>query len=94
MIIVSQDKSEIFNFERAKRISVVEIFNFREEKVEGYSIQIDSNSFGEYETEERAKEVLKEIAMATVQGKEAEDANSIFGFNIIPKNALYEMPKE
>lgn len=54
MIIVSQNKREIFNFEMAKNIYV-------ETEEKSYSIQIDDNFSGKYDTEERAKEVLQEI---------------------------------
>lgn len=63
MIIVSQDKLQIFNFRTAKNIWIedeeVEI-NQIEQIV--YSIYIDGEIVGAYETEERAKEVLLEIA--------------------------------
>lgn len=54
MIIVSQNKREIFNFEMAKNIYV-------ETEEKSYSIQIDDNFSGKYDIEERAKEVLQEI---------------------------------
>ncbi len=62
MIILSQDKLQIFNFRTAKNIWI------EEEEVEinqieqiVYSIYIDGEIVGAYETKERAKEVLQEI---------------------------------
>lgn len=62
MIILSQDKLQIFNFRTAKNIWI------EEEEVEinqieqiVYSIYIDGEIVGTYETKERAKEVLQEI---------------------------------
>lgn len=62
MIILNQDKLQIFNFRTAKNIWI------EEEEVEinqieqiVYSIYIDGEIVGAYETKERAKEVLQEI---------------------------------
>lgn len=94
MIIVSQDKLQIFNFKTAKNIWIedeeVEI-NQIEQIV--YSIYIDGEMLGAYETEERAKEVLQEIInkykeYATIQNR----IGSISDVKILPK--VYEMPKE
>lgn len=94
MIIVSQDKLQIFNFKTAKNIWIedeeVEI-NQIEQIV--YSIYIDGEMLGAYETEGRAKEVLQEIInkykeYATIQNR----VGSISDVKILPK--VYEMPKE
>lgn len=69
MIIVSQDKMEIFNFEEIFRLYVDNWSNeeFATEpncfciKAEKSSDNMICAYLGEYETEERAKEVLQEI---------------------------------
>lgn len=91
MIIVSQDKLQIFNFRTAKNIWIedeeVEI-NQIEQIV--YSIYIDGEIVGAYETEERAKDVLQEII------KTYEDCNESIvstGYGYV-KNKVYEMPEK
>lgn len=63
MIIVSQDKSVIVNF---NNVEAIEIGNVEENQCKGtiYARLVSDYFYkiGEYETEERAKEVLKEIA--------------------------------
>lgn len=69
MIIVSQDKMEIFNFDEMFRLYVDNWSNeeFATEpncfciKAEKSSDNMICAFLGEYETEERAKEVLQEI---------------------------------
>lgn len=91
MIIVSQDKLQIFNFKTAKNIWIedeeVEI-NQIEQIV--YSIYIDGEMLGAYETEERAKEVLQEIINTYLDCNE-ENIYEKFAY---VKNKVYEMPKE
>lgn len=58
MIIISQDKMEIYNFNVIYRLYVDDYFNIRAEKS---SDNIDCAYLGAYETGERAKEVLTEI---------------------------------
>lgn len=66
MIIISQDKKQIINWDNITRISIEEPEN--DNKNKKYYIGADTNSaesmvweLGEYDTEERAKEVLQEI---------------------------------
>jgi hypothetical protein len=91
VIIVSQDKLQIFNFKTAKNIWIedeeVEI-NQIEQIV--YSIYIDGEMLGAYETEERAKEVLQEIINTYLDCNE-ENIYEKFAY---VKNKVYEMPKE
>lgn len=69
MIIISQDKTEIFNFEEIFRLYVDNWSNeeFATEpncfciKAEKSSDNMICAFLGEYKTEERAKEVLQEI---------------------------------
>ena len=92
MIIVSQDKKQIINFNTIDFIDIMPMDDGR--------FEIDANfahcvtELGYYTTEERAKEVLQEIIKAYIESKEAQEATSMFGFSIIPRNTYYEMPKE
>ena len=66
MIIVSQDKTKILNFDN---IEVIGIGNPLEDDEGKFKILVDTTndnefSIAEYETEDRAKEVLKEILNA------------------------------
>ena len=86
MIIVSQDKTVMVNFDNVdhielKKLPINEI---------GYAIGIETsesyfNRFAIYDTEERAKEVLQEII-------------DMYKFNrceaVGQKNAVYRMPKD
>lgn len=102
MIIISQDKMEIFNFEEIFRLYVD---NWSNEEFETepncFCIRAEKSSdnmicefLGEYKTEERAKEVLQEIIRALIEAKKLESANNTFGFGLIPPNTVYEMPTE
>ena len=91
MIIISQDKLQIFNFETAKNIWI------EEEEVEinqieqtAYSIYIDGEISGAYLTEERAKEVLQEIIKTYL---DCNEQNVLAEFAYV-KNKVFEMPKE
>lgn len=58
MIIVSQDKTEIVNFNNIESVWISK----EEEGIFSIEATADTNaSLGEYQTEERAKEVLGEI---------------------------------
>ena len=81
MIIVSQDKKSIYNFNNVKSIDIV-----RNEIYITDDILADSGvCIAKYATEERAKEVLREIINAyKFNRKEA----------IGQVQTIYEMPKE
>ena len=93
MIIVSQDKMEIFNFEEIFRLYVDNWSNeeFATEpncfciKAEKSSDNMICAFLGEYKTEERAKEVLAEII-------------NMYKFNkceaVGQKNTVYKMPED
>ena len=93
MIIVSQDKTEIFNFEEIFRLYVDNWSNeeFATEpncfciKAEKSSDNMICAFLGEYKTEERAKEILQEII-------------DMYKFNrceaVGQKNAVYRMPED
>ena len=101
MIIISQDKMEVYNFDEIFRLYVDNWSNedFATEpncfciKAEKSSDNMICAFLGEYKTEERAKEVLQEIIdkykeYATIQN----GAGSISNVKILPK--VYEMPKK
>lgn len=93
MIIVSQDKMEIFNFDEIFRLYVDNWSNeeFATEpncfciKAEKSSDNMICAFLGEYKTEERAKEILQEII-------------DMYKFNrckaVGQKNAVYRMPED
>lgn len=86
MIIISQDKEKIINFNNITQIYITQdegTYYIRYETVD--SLYYD---LGIYATEERAKEILLEIAHTY---KECIKL-SRYGVNVI--NAVYEMPKE
>lgn len=61
MLIVSQDKTELINFDNIVRLSVDVNMN-GQFLIEAHNFSDDFETvIGLYETEERAKEVLKEI---------------------------------
>lgn len=91
MIVISQDKKRIYNFDNIKLIEVLnnDIFIIDD-------ILADEGPFlGTYESEERAQEVLQEIVKSTIETRKSQEINSLFGGpGIIPSNTYYEMPEE
>ena len=98
MIIVSQDKMEIFNFEEIFRLYVDNWSNeeFATEpncfclKAEKSSDNMICAFLGEYKTEERAKEVLQEI----VSKYKATLYNSKTNETVVNIPKVYEMPEK
>ena len=98
MIIVSQDKMEIFNFEETFRLYVDNWSNEEfETKPNCFCIKAEKSSdnmicayLGEYETEERAKEVLQEI----ISKYKTTLYNSKTNETVVNIPKVYEMPKE
>ena len=93
MIIVSQDKEEIINFDNMTRVYIT--FDEDDDYVCIRTETVDSlyEDLGYYKTEARAKEVLQEIInkykeYVTIQNR----VGSISGVKILPK--VFEMPKE
>lgn len=90
MIIVSQDKTKIVNFD-----NLTQIYITRDEEETATFIRyetVDSlyDDLGQYKTEERAKEILQEIIH--IYGEcNASCASTGYGY---VKNKVYEMPKE
>lgn len=98
MIIVSQDKMEILNFDEIFRLYVDNWSNeeFATEpncfciRAEKSSDNMICAFLGEYKTEERAKEVLQEIIH--IYGEcNASCASTGYGY---VKNKVYEMPED
>lgn len=98
MIIVSQDKMEIFNFEEIFRLYVD---NWSNEEFETepncFCIKAEKSSdnmiyafLGEYKTEERAKGVLQEI----VSKYKTTLYNSKTNETVVNIPKVFEMPKE
>lgn len=96
MIIVSQDKMEVYNFDEIFRLYVDNWSNeeFATEpncfciKAEKSSDNMICAFLGEYKTEERAKEVLQEIIKAYL---DCNDQNYLAEFAYV-KNKIFEMP--
>lgn len=93
MIVVSQDKEGIVNFDNVNMILV------REKKIISFDNTFNSGTddgdlIGVYETKERAKEVLKEIYEFYEVAKRYE-CSSNNGLTIfLEERFVYEMPKE
>ena len=99
MIIVSQDKMEIFNFEEIFRLYVDSWSNeeFATEpncfciKAEKSSDNMICAFLGEYKTEERAKEVLQEIIKSYRKYRTAECDGPT---KALQETAVFEMPED
>ena len=87
MLIESQDKMKIFNFD--------EIFSLYVDNWSNEEFATEPNCFcaflGEYKTEERAQEVLQEIIKSYRDYRVAECDGYT---NILQETAVFEMPKE
>lgn len=87
MIIVSQNKKNIYNFDNVKSIDIV-----------GNEIYISDDILSDmgtcianYKTEERAKEVLQEIIKSYRHYRTAECDGYT---NVLEETAVFEIPKE
>ena len=90
MIIVSQDKEKIVNFD-----NLTQVYITQDEEETAYFIRcetVDSlyDDLGKYETEERAKEVLQEI----VSKYKTTLYNSKTNETVVNIPKTYVMPKE
>ena len=94
MIIVSQDKTKIVNFDNLTQIYITQDEEETATFIRYETVDSLYDDLGEYKTEERAKEVLQEIVKATIENKKAEEAKDMFGFSIIPADTYYEMPED
>lgn len=90
MIIVSQDRKSIYNFENIKSIDIVDNEIYLTDDI----LADRGTRIGQYETEERAKEVLQEILERyNVLKKNTTYAQGDSGFTF-NGHYYYEMPKE
>ena len=88
MIIVSQDKTKIVNFD-----NLIQIYITQDEEETANFIRYESvdslyEDLGEYETEERAKEVLQEI----ISKYKTALYNSKTNETVVDIPKVYEMP--
>lgn len=93
MVIVSQDKSMIINFNNIVSIYVIKKYVSEEKGYKGYNINFTTNEeinfvLATYETEERAKEVLQEI----VSKYKVTLYNSKTNETVVNVPKVYEMP--
>lgn len=86
MIIVSQNKKSIYNFDNIKSIDIVE----NEIYITDDILMDEGAKIGEYATEERANEVLDEIAEKYEHEKECKCDRSYLE---TLDNFTYRMPK-
>lgn len=91
MIIVSQNKAMIANFNNLTQIYITQdeeetVFFIRYETVDSLY-----DDLGEYKTEERAKEVLQEIIKSYRNYRTAECDGYT---NVLQETAVYEMPED
>lgn len=105
MIIISQDRKEIFNFNEIFRLSVDSWSNeeFATEpncfciKAEKASDNMIEAFLGEYKTEERAQEIIMEMAQSYLDAENYKYLNekmTAAQLNNMQKCLIYEMPKE
>ena len=92
MLILSQDKKRIVNFDN---LTQVYITNCQEDNT-GYFIRFETvdslyEDLGDYATEERAKEVLQEIIKEYRDYRTAECDGYT---NVLQETAVYEMPEK
>ena len=90
MLIVSQDKNIMINFDNVANINIEKSYNLNEENftydILVYIVSCGLARIAKYATEERAKEVLKEIIELY--------KNQINKYHFTYVNNVYEMPKE
>lgn len=89
MVIVSQDKDWIFNFDNTTSIGIDE-----ENTLKVISIAGKWNILGNYKTKERAKEIIQQIYCKYEHSKHLLSSKSISVQNITDYDFIYEMPQE
>lgn len=90
MIIVSQDKTKIVNFD-----NLIQIYITQDEEETANFIRYESvdslyEDLGEYKTEERAKEVLQEIIKSYRDYRTAECDGYT---NVLQETAVFDIPE-
>ena len=91
MIIVSQDKEKIVNFDNMTRVYIT--FDEGDDDVCIRTETVDSlyEDLGYYKTEERAKEVLQEIIRSYRKNRTAECDGPT---KVLQETTVYEMPED
>lgn len=96
MIIVGQDKNEIVNFDNMNNI-IIEDYNIKDKNFQRIKAHTETDYFvlGDYKTEERAKEILKDI-ISRYEAIELckKTPSEILGYTLADYTPIYEMPKE
>ena len=93
MIIVSQDKNMIINFNSIVSTYVIKNYVSEEKGYQGYNIDFATDEninfvLATYDTEERAQEVLREIIKAYL---DCNVQNALAEYAYV-KNKVFEMP--
>lgn len=97
MIIVSQDKGKIINFDNMTRVYIT--FDEGDDDVCIRTETVDSlyEDLGYYKTEERAKEVLQDFSLryeAIELCKREHSMSDILGYTFADYTPIYEMPED
>lgn len=97
MIIVSQDKGKIINFDNMTRVYIT--FDEGDDDVCIRTETVDSlyEDLGYYKTEERAKEVLQDFSLryeAIELCKREHSMSDILGYTFADYPPIYEMPED
>ena len=97
MIIVSQDKKMLINFNNIVSVYVIKNYVSEEKGYKGYNINFATNKginfvLAIYETEERAKEVLQEIAEKVCDGSYVQMTTDEINFEV--SKPIYYMPEK
>lgn len=97
MIIVSQDKKTILNFNNIQDIRIEQYSTHQKGKyiykIFGGNFEGYATEMGTYETEERAKEVLNQIVKKYADCLYSDDGYGSFQTITIPPK-VYKMPEE
>ncbi len=91
MIIVSQDKDKIINYDNVQLLWINE--HILNKTIKTFYIYADHDFLGEYETEERAKEVLQEIASKYLSYLELKCGPAIMQGGIDIQPNIFNIPK-
>jgi len=98
MIIVSQDKDEIINFDNISSIYLVDMWDDRPGQViKADYVHGNTSTLGYYKNEDRAKEVLIEIMKNYANAENYKHFNreiTAEQLNNMQESLIYEMPKE
>ena len=91
MIIVSQDKTKIVNFDNLTQIYITQDEEETANFIRYESVDSLYEDLGEYKTEERAKEVLQEIIKSYRDYRTAECDGYT---NVLEETAVFDIPEE